>query len=246
MSKITVGLTSLSDHEKDEFIKGFRSILAMDDYNDSYRETAWCCPWTYTDSLTMSVPFNKRNLYFALGRQYAIIEAPVIVANEIRWEIEDEIQECLATSDKYSIDTINDHQSKYLELQDKNDPDLKNTNPLSGIIFKITPYASQFIKAMTSLDAEQDIAYIRIKASSDVKKFDKNHMVYFRSDNSPANLACLIPTLVNFLDQLCEYAAEWSQLYVKENYAELDEQINHCGMDAVVEKQVNRKKAKTL
>lgn len=240
--KIKIDLSTLSEHDQDDFIDGFRSILAMDDYNDPYVETPWCCPWTYTYSITMSEPLNKQNFYFALGRQFAFKMAPDIVTSGICLDIQNEMD----ISDKYSIDTINDHQSRFLELQDKIDPDLKNTNPLSGIIFKITPYASQFIKALTTLESEQDIAYICIKDLSDIKKFDKNHMGCFNSDNSPANLACVIPQLVIFLDKLCEYAAEWSEFYVKKNYAGLDEQFNHCGMDAVVEKQVKRKKAKTL
>lgn len=246
MALISVDITNPSDHDKDEFIKGFRSILAMKDYDDPYVETPWCAPWTYTDSIKVeSDELIRKDNYFALGRIYAFKTAPDIVSSLISHDIETEIQECMSISDKNSIDSMNDYDSSFLELEDLNDLLIdEQDSELSGIIFPIKGYAQQFIEA---LEPDLDVSYIGAKESFDIGKIDKNNMICFDSDNCKIDLDNVDSTVAIFLNKLCELATEWRDFYVQQNYAEQNEQINHCGLDAnSTENNLIKKKSKSL
>lgn len=246
IKKIKIDLTTLSEHDQDDFIDGFRSIFAMDDYNDPYVETPWCCPWTYTESIDVEYDESiEKKDYFNLGKNYALSIAHDIVSDAVNQDIQSDIIKCIDIyTSEYNYDSINDFESRFLELEDLNSQKDKENPELSGIIFTITDYAKQFIEVF---EPELDVSYIGAKESFDIGKIDKNNMRCFDSDNCPVDLDQVNPDVVIFLNKLCELAVEWRDTYVHENYAEQNEQINHCGLDAnSTENNLIKKKAKTL
>lgn len=187
MSKITLNVSDLSENEQNEFIDGFRSVLAIDELDN---ERPYCAPWTYTDSIDVeSDSVIEQGNVFAIGREYAF-EVREDVLKDICLDVENEISFFIDTD--FNFSSINDFSSRFLEVSNHR-----------GTSFKLTPYGEQFIEVFYP---DLKINYIGL-INGEICCIDEDGFVVAGELNEAVQ---------QYLDTLCELAKVWRDCLIRE------------------------------